>query len=115
MASLPIFPAFDLQEGDLSKAWRRYVLRFENLLMAMNINDAKRKKAMLLHYVGEEVVDIFETLEVEERDDNEDVFVKAEKALRSYFTPRKNTEFEVYKFRQGNNSQGRRFLRFLQD
>ena len=106
MASLPTFPAFDLQGGDLSKGWRRYVVRFENLLMAMNITDAKRKKAMLLHYVGEDVVEIFETLDVEQEDENEDVFVKAEKALRSYFTPRKNTEFEVYKFRQAKQLPG---------
>ena len=31
MAALPTFPAFDLQAGDLSREWRKYVSRFENM------------------------------------------------------------------------------------
>ena len=42
-------------QGELSQGWRKYMSRFENLLLAMNITNAIRKKAMLLHYVGEEV------------------------------------------------------------
>ncbi|CAB4025728.1 Transposon Ty3-G Gag-Pol poly, partial [Paramuricea clavata] len=82
MAALPTFPAFDLQAGDLSREWRKYVSRFENMLLSMNITSAVRKKAMLLLYVGEEVNEIFETLEVQAADENEDVFTKAEKALK---------------------------------
>ena len=70
----------------------------------MNITNTTRKKAMLLHYVGEEVNEIFETLEVQQADQDEDVFRKAEKALKKYFTPQKNLEFEVYKFRQAKQS-----------
>ena len=81
MAALPTFPAFDLQAGDLSREWTKYVSRFENMLLAMNITNTTRKKAMLLHYVGEEVNQIFETLEVQQADEGEDVFRKAEKAL----------------------------------
>ena len=33
MAALPTFPAFDLQAGDLSREWRKYVSRFENMLL----------------------------------------------------------------------------------
>ena len=88
MAALPTFPAFDLQAGDLNREWRKYVSRFENMLLAMNITSAVRKKAMVLHYVGEEVNEIFETLEVQAADENEDVFTKAEKALKNYFTPK---------------------------
>ena len=97
---------FDLQGGDLSQGWRKYVSRFENLMLAMNITNATRKKAMLLHYAGEEVNEIFETLDVQEADENEDIFKKAEKALRNYFTPQKNLEFEVYKFRQAKQLPG---------
>ena len=100
MAALPTFTAFDLQAGDLSREWRKYAARFENMLLAMDITNATRKKAMLLHYVGEEINEIFETLEVQETDETEDVFIKAEKALKNYFTPQKNLEYEVYKFHQ---------------
>ena len=74
MAALPTFPAFDLQAGDLSREWTKYVSRFEYMLLAMNITNATRKKAMLLHCVGEEVNEIFETLEVQQADQDEDVF-----------------------------------------
>ncbi|XP_046857812.1 uncharacterized protein LOC124451232 [Xenia sp. Carnegie-2017] len=90
----------------LEKLGEKYVSRLENLLLAMNITNAARKKAMLLHYVGEEVNEIFETLEIDEPDREEDVFKKAEKALRNYFTPQKNIEFEVYKFRQAKQLPG---------
>ena len=42
-------------QGELSQGWRKYMSRFENPMLAMNITNAIRKKAMLLHYVGEEV------------------------------------------------------------
>ncbi|XP_046841925.1 uncharacterized protein LOC124436042 [Xenia sp. Carnegie-2017] len=106
MTALPTFPTFNLEEPDLRKAWGKYVSRLENLLLAMNITNAARKKAMLLHYVGEEVNEIFETLAIDEPDREEDVFRKAEKALRNYFTPQKNIEFEVYKFRQAKQLPG---------
>ncbi|XP_046858745.1 uncharacterized protein LOC124452206 [Xenia sp. Carnegie-2017] len=106
MTALPSFPTFNLEEPDLRKSWGKYVSRLENLLLAMNITNAARKKAMLLHYVGEEVNEIFETLEIDEPDREEDVFRKAEKALRNYFTPQKNIEFEVYKFRQAKQLPG---------
>ncbi|XP_046862941.1 uncharacterized protein LOC124456568 [Xenia sp. Carnegie-2017] len=106
MTALPSFPTFNLEEPDLRKAWGKYVSRLENLLLAMNITNAARKKAMLLHYVGEEVNEILETLEIDEPDREEDVSRKAEKALRNYFTPQKNIEFEVYQFRQAKQLPG---------
>ena len=106
MAALPTFPAGDLQAGDLSRDWTKYVSRFQNMLLATNITNATRKKAMLLHYVGEEVNQILDTLEVQQADQDEDVFRKAEKALKNYFIPQKNLEFEVYKFRQAKQLPG---------
>lgn len=61
----------------------------------MDIKDKKRQRALLLHYAGEEVNEIFETL----TDTGED-YATAKGKLDSYFAPKKNTEFEVYKFRQ---------------
>ncbi len=51
---------------------------------------------MLLHYSGEEVNDLFDTLP----DKGEDKDYKtACEALTSYFTPKKNVSFEIFKFR----------------
>ena len=55
-----------------------------------------RQRTLLLHYVGDDVNDIFETLPDcgEEKD-----FKEACEALNQYFTPRKNVSLEVFKFR----------------
>ena len=95
--ALPIFPEFNLRDqSNLAARWEKYLKRFHNLMTAMNITDASRKRALLLHYVGEEVNDLFETLP----DTGEDKdFKKAHEAFTQYFTPTKNASFEIFKFR----------------
>ena len=95
--ALPIFPEFNLRDqSNLAARWEKYLKRFHNLMTAMNITDASRKRALLLHYVGEEVNDLFETLP--DTGDDKD-FKKAHEALTQYFTPTKNASFEIFKFR----------------
>ncbi|XP_028416349.1 uncharacterized protein LOC114540276 [Dendronephthya gigantea] len=95
--ALPVFPEFNLRDpSNLAARWEKYLKRFNNLMTAMNITDAGRKRALLLHYVGEEVNDIFDTL-ADKGDDNE--FKEACDALTKYFTPTKNVSFEIFKFR----------------
>ena len=60
----------------------------------MDVKDAKRKRALLLHYAGEDVYDILTTLP-----DSDETFDAAKQALPQYFAPQKSTEFEVYKFK----------------
>jgi len=63
MASLPQFPPFNVHaEGSTSTRWKKWKDRLDNLLVAMNITNANRKKALLLHYAGEEVHNIFSKL-----------------------------------------------------
>jgi hypothetical protein len=95
--ALPTFPEFNLRDqSNLAARWEKYSKRFTNFMTAMNITDASRKRALLLHYVGEEVNDLFETLP--DRGDDKD-FKKAYEALTQYFTPKKNVSFEIFKFR----------------
>jgi hypothetical protein len=55
--------------------------RFDNLMAAMDITDESRKRALLLHYSGEEVNNLFDTLP----DNGEDKdYKKACEALTSY-------------------------------
>ena len=44
----------------------KYLKSFNNLMTAVSVTDAERKCASLLHYIGEEMNDIFETLQKEE-------------------------------------------------
>ena len=94
-SALPTFPPFNIHETALDVHWRKWIKRLDNLLVGMDVKDKKRQRALLLHYAGEDVNDIFETLS-----DTGDDYATAVKKLTDYFEPRKNTEYEVYKFRQ---------------
>ena len=68
--NLPTFPEFDLQPRDtVPVRFKKYVKRLDNMFTAMNITRASQKKAMLLHYVGEETCDVFEIITVPEPPD----------------------------------------------
>ena len=63
----PTFPAFEViwDPSNLASRWEKWINRLTNYLTAMNITDTKRQKAMLLHFAGEQVHDIFDTLPVD--------------------------------------------------
>jgi hypothetical protein len=73
----------------------------------MNITNANRKKALLLHYAGEEVHDMFSTLTLAPHvgEGDLDLYKQASDALNDYFIPKRNKEY-VYKFRQSKQEQG---------
>ena len=48
--------------------WDKWIMRLKNYFIAADINEAKMKRAALLHYAGEWVLDIFTNL----RDTGED-------------------------------------------
>ena len=74
--NLPTFPEFDLQPRDtVSVRFEKYVKRLDNMFTAMNITRASQ--AMLLHYVGEETCDVFETLTVPEPPEGSDKYKTA--------------------------------------
>ena len=104
--SLPEFGQFDC--ADLSNAgprWKKWLARFEVLVAALNIgdenDDRKRKKALLLHYMGEECFDIYETVKEEG-----DVYDVVKTKLSDYFVPKSNCEYEKYVFRNTKQREG---------
>ena len=99
--ALPAFPEFDVSETSTQAAqWQKWLSRFENLLVAMDVTNKKRQRALLLHYAGEATNEIFDTLPNSTAGEGEYPFDKAVQALTSYFTPRQNREYEIYVFRQ---------------
>ena len=70
------------------------------MLVGIDISDDNRKRALLLHYAGEEASDIFETLV-----DTGNTYAIANQKLTDYFAPKKNIEFEIHKFRQAKQEQ----------
>lgn len=98
-ASLPNFPSFPVHESNAEARWRKWISRLENLFIGLDIKDKKRQRALLLHYAGENVNEIFDTLT-----DTEEDFATAKQKLKKYLAPKKNTECEVYRFRQAKQS-----------
>ena len=61
-ASLPNFPSFPVHENNAETRWRKWINRLENLFIGLDIKDKKRQRVLLLHYAGEDVNEIFDTL-----------------------------------------------------
>ena len=111
---LPSFPRFEPHDsGDISTRWRKWVSKFRNLMVALDINNDARQKALLLHYVGDETNDIFDTLTVEVAADGETNTDKAIQTLTNHFEPKQNIEFAIYKFRQAQQNKEEDFSSFL--
>ena len=81
----------------LSVRWKEWLRRFERFLVAMDIKDETRKRALLLYTAGNEVEKIFATLSDVGEDKD---YKKAIEKLSAYFSPKKNLLFETHKFRQ---------------
>ena len=73
----------------------KWIQSFDNFLVAFNIDDERRQKALLLYHGGKELHDIFDKLSSPKSDYN-DIKMK----LTNYFEPRINLTFEVYNFLQ---------------
>ena len=93
------FPPFDpdIDQTTVGNRFTKYVDRFKNYIIAMDIKDKARKRALFLHTAGFKVQDIFETLE--------DDFETAASKLAEYFQPKRNNLYNIYQFRQIQQEQ----------
>ena len=80
---------------------KKWVTRFENFACTMRITKNDRKRAMLLHYAGEEVCNIYDTLQDTGTSNDYNI---AKQMLENHFNPQKNVEFEIYKYRQAKQN-----------
>ena len=96
--SMPCIPAFDPHEdpATVSTRWNKWISRFKNAMTGYGIDSLTRQRCLLLHFGGEALQDIFETLN---DTGNTDELDPAVKALTDYFTPKKNVSYETLKFR----------------
>jgi len=94
----------------VAQRWKRWSDHFDNLTVALNITDPTRQKALFLHLAGDAVYDIiYQGLVLpdvaEDANPEEDnVYINAKRALNDYFTPRRNSEFEIYSFRKSTQA-----------
>ena len=112
MTGLAPFPKFDVygEETSLGTRWTKYVMKLENLFTGLTIESKKRRKALLLHYAGDEVFEIYETLNLGDSDSNYD---EVKKGLADHFQPKKNREFERFEFRNMKQQQAESIDQFV--
>ena len=102
-------PPFETEPaGTTATRWDRWVKRFENYLVAKDIVDDVRKRAMLLNLAGGDIFDISETL-----DTDSDTYQQLKRKLTEFFAPKQNTEYEVYVFRQATQQPNDTLDRFV--
>ena len=95
---MPNLPAFDPYSDppSLCTRWTKWQRRFEDAMIGFDITSAKRQRALLMHFGGEDLQDVFETLD---NTGTVDEIKPALDALAPYFTPKKNTVYEAIIFR----------------
>ena len=100
---LGALPPFDpvTNPSSVRQRWTAWKKRFETYLTASNVTDDKQRRALLLFQVGQATHEIFETLP-ETGDDYKTAISK----LDDYFSPKKNVDYEVFKFRQAKQEEG---------
>ena len=96
--NIPAIGMFDELIGPARKNpgahWDNWIQRLENYLLAINVTNDLRKRANLLHFIGPLSYEDFLTLP------NRGVtYDDAKTALRNFFRPQVNVEFEVANFR----------------
>ena len=91
--NVPCVNPFDCEIGtretNVGVKWDKLVMRFENYILAVNIESDDRKKAMLLHTVGPKTHDTFLSLP-----DQGTTYDEAKRALTNYFKPKVSLEYE---------------------
>jgi hypothetical protein len=116
MADIPCVAPFR-PEGHpsvIATNWERWVKSFQFYIDSLgNVNNA-RKKALLLHCAGQDVQDIFDTLEFP-NDVTVDTctFLQASEALGKYFGVRRNDSYERNIFRQMSFRNGETTAQFV--
>lgn len=78
--------------------WKTYSKRFQNMLKAFEIKKDAKKTALLLHYGGEHLFEIFNSFPAEETEDKQ--FEDILKMFDKYFNPKINVEYQIYLFRK---------------
>lgn len=91
--------------GNLADNWKRFKQRFNIYLAASGAGsgDEKLKANILLHVIGEDALDIYNSFQLDEANLTlADLMTKFEE----YFVPTQNITFERYKFFTHDQKQG---------
>ena len=92
--------------------WTVWVERYETYLIAADVKEGGRKRALLFYQAEPEVYKIFKILP--DTGDNED-YTKAKDALTKHFKPAKNPIYETYIFSKQNKVLVKPSINYIRD
>ena len=100
--------------GNLLENCRRWVQRFELFLTTSEkVKETENVQcAILLHLIGDEALEIYNTFTFSE-DEDRDKLTVLKKKFEDYVNPRKNTVFERYKFWECKQQEGETIDQFI--
>ena len=111
--TLPYLEQLNAREdiASVGARWTKWLKRLENLYIALDIDDKRRQRALLIHYAGSEVADIFDTFPEKDKGKDDD-YMRAVELLTNNFSPKKNIEHEVHMFRQAKQMSVKQWTDF---
>ena len=122
--ALPNFYPFPVHSDEQSSCvrWRKYIDKFENLLCALDVHDDAGKKALLLHYIGDEAYDIFDSFSDEQKgvgsvnaEGQANKYETLKHLFTTYFRPKQNWQPMRYtNFDRRNKREEKRLMSFTQ-
>lgn len=97
-------------EGNLSKNWKKFKQSFEIFMVATgyDLKDSKAKTAIFLNLIGDDAVELFNTLTI----DNKNDFDKVVKAFDDHCNADTNEVYERFVFYSRNQKEGEPFEKF---
>ena len=97
MHNVTPFPPFDydIDKSIAGPRWEKWLRKLETLFVGMNLKDENRKRALLLHYVGDAVYDIYKA----EKGDSADTYEATKQVVTSYFEPKRNIQMDIFNLR----------------
>ena len=103
-------------EGNVSENWRKWKQRFHLYMTASGMADKPMyvRSCTLLHTIGEEALEIYNTFDFDNEDDKKKLDVLLTK-FTEYFEPQKNVTYERHKFNTRTQMQGEHFDIFVTD
>lgn len=104
-------------EGDVSMNWRKFKQRFNifNDASEGNKKGDKTQIALLLHFMGDEGIELYNTLEWKDIKEEDRKLLDVLKKFDEIFLPKKNDLFEHYKFFNAKQRQGQSILTYLKE
>lgn len=100
--------------GNVAENWKKFIQRFSLYKVASgyDLKEDKVQVALLLHVMGEEALDIFNTFTWAQAADA-DTYAKVVEKFEDYFIPQKNVVLERFHFNKAAQDDGEDFDHFV--